>query len=80
MEKLLTFRDVLSWKDIDVVLYYDHCRDNMLDGDVLNVMSQIEYPIKNLSIYVDNISDERLSALCAMGSTIECLDLKYYSR
>ena len=31
---------------------------------VLNSMSEVEYPLKRLSIYVESISEESMSALC----------------
>ena len=73
LEKLLGYRDVLSWKNIDVSLL-------ILSGNVLKVMNQVMFPIKTLSICLDNITKEGMKNLCNMGSTIEILDLTYISR
>ena len=55
----------MHWKNIDVILHYNMCANNVLKSEVvLNSMSEVEYPLKRLSIYVESISEESMSALC----------------
>lgn len=71
LEKLLPFRDILNWKRIE------NKTSIFTKDETIKLMSQVEYPLKVCSISVDNISEEVMKNLCAMGSTIEILKLSF---
>ena len=78
LRKLLPYRDVLNWKNIELLTFFRFKK--CLDESILGQMSQVIYPLKSLSIFVDDFTDEGLKSLCSMGSTLESLELYYAYR
>ena len=72
---LLSYRDVLQWNSL---LHRKH--EILSDDGIFGLMNQVTSPIKALSIVVDNLSEEGMTNLCKMGSTIESLELTYKTR
>lgn len=70
---ILEYRDVLCWKNIDI-------KSSKLDHRAFQLMNKVEYPLTSISIYVDDICRDDMRNLGKLGSSIECLNLKYHLR
>ena len=70
-------RDILRWKNIDLLLYPKHSEYNFVPGQALEQMANLTHPIKTLSISMRFMVEKDMKNLCAIGSTIERLDLVY---
>ena len=73
LSMFIPHRDTLNWKNIDVKSYITH--------NAFALLNQVkDYPLTSLAISVNEIDEKSMESLCSMGSTIECLDLRYQDR
>ena len=49
-------------------------------GEIFGLMNKVTYPLKCLSVCVSELTEEGMRDLCAMGPTIESLELEYIER
>ena len=80
LKDFLPFRNILRWKNVDLRLLPRYSTDVFLRDDALEKLNKVSYPIKNLSIFLVELTDKVLVNLRALGSTIESLDIMYYMR
>lgn len=79
--KFLPFRNILNWKNIDLILLPRRYVEDTISSEVaLEKMNEAAYPVKSLSICLNMLTDEAMKNLGTVGLKMESLDLIYNSR
>ena len=76
MKHMLPYRDLLDWKTIDLLF----AKQTVWYENIFGLMNQVTYPLKVLSINVNELTKDEIRDLYAMASTIESLKLEYTKR